>query len=114
MSKITAEEILSEVRVVISKAFRNKRTTPAWVTAFNVLNRLPSRDRLLADHGEPGKGSGNYHPASQVVKEALLMLHRSDEVAIDYLDANDEITVDVAGSLVRPGNPTVAIYRFIG
>lgn len=116
MSKITAGDIVQDVRNVVKSAFHGKRTTPAWVTAYQVLMRLPqaTRDRLISDHGEPGKGSGNYYPASQVVKDALLMLNRNDEVTIDYLDSNDEIGIKVPGGLIEPGNVTVAIYRYIG
>ena len=117
MSKITAEAILDEVRTVISQAFHGKRKTPAWVTAIQVFTRLHSatRTRLVTDHGEPGKDSGNYYPASQVVKDALLMLHRNDEVAVDYMDANGELLIaNPDGMPIVPSNVTVAIYRYIG
>lgn len=116
MSKITASDIVTEVRNVVSTAFHGQRKVPSWVTAYQVLIRLPdaTRTKLIADHGEPGKDSGNYYPASQVVKDALLMLARDGEVAIDYLDANNEISIDTPNGPVKPGNVTVAMYRFIG
>lgn len=116
MSKITAEEILDEVRDVIRHAFHGLRKTPSWVMAHQVLCRMSTvtHGRLVADHGESGLGSGNHFPGSQVVKQALLMLHKNEEVTIDYLDANNEISIDQPGGAIKPGNPTVAIYRYVG
>ena len=114
--KISAEEILKAVTEVISSAFHGSRTTPSWLMAIQVMNRLPVEIqlRLVADHGMPGKGSGNNHAGSHVVKDALLMLHRAGIVAVDYLDANGEVSIDCIDETVKPGDLTVAIYRFVG
>jgi len=100
----------------VSSAYRGKRSTPAWVTAYNVLNRLDGKvyTRLVADHGEPGKGAGSHHSAAQVVKQALQMLVKSEEVIVDYIDASDENWYDVHGVKIQPGNVTVGIYKFVG
>lgn len=113
---ISAEEILDEVRAIVRTAFHGKRLTPTWIMAHQVQARLPKAtyNRLIADHGEPGEGSGNSHASSHVVKDALLMLNKSGEVVIDYLDANHEILVIQPVGQVKPGDPTVAIYRYIG
>ena len=116
MSKISAEEILDQVRVIVSSAYRGKRSTPAWVTAYNVLNRLDGKvyTRLVDDHGEPGQGAGSHHSAAQVVKQALLMLAKNDEVIVDYIDAGNENWYEVHGTKIKPGNVTVGIYKFVG
>lgn len=116
MPKITAEEILDQVRIIVSTAYRGKRQTPAWVTAYNVLNRINSASytRLVADHGESGKGAGSHHSSAQVVKQALLMLAKNEEVIVDYIDASNENWYDVHGTKIQPGNVTVGIYKFVG
>lgn len=113
---ISAEEIVDEVREVVRTAFHGKRLTPTWVMAHQVQARLSKAtyDRLIADHGEPGEGSGNSHASSHVVKNALLMLNKAGEVVVDYLDANHEIFVAQPIGQVKPSDPTVAIYRYVG
>ena len=113
---ISAEEIVDEVRAIVSTAFHGKHKTPTWVMAHQVQARLPKAtyDRLIADHGEPGEGSGNSHASSHVVKDALLMLSKNGEVVIDYLDGNNEIFVSHPIGLRKPSDQTIAIYRYVG
>ena len=91
---------------------------PGWVSAYQVLNRLPDdvRDALIADEGgvggranDAGRGTG----AANAVMRVLCRLNEERMVDIDYFDAHNDTWFSVGSTtLIRPGNVTCAIYRW--
>src|SRR5690606_14313826 len=91
---------------------------PGWVTAHQVLNRLPDdvSDELVADEDGVGgrandadRGTG----AANAVMRVLRRLNDEGLVDIDYIDAYNDAWFSVGASmLIRPGNVTCAIYRW--
>lgn len=54
-------DIVDEVRQILSNANQGKGNSPKYMTAYQILNRLPSEisTRLIEERGLPGKGSGS-------------------------------------------------------
>ncbi|HEY2412165.1 MAG TPA: hypothetical protein VGI40_07985 [Pirellulaceae bacterium] len=77
-------DILSEVETVLKNARTGKGTEPAFLTAFQILERLPSqlRDQLIQERGLGGKGTGVAYAAPSVVSDAAEKL---PEIQISYL-----------------------------
>jgi len=116
MSKITAEEILDEVRAIMAKARNGSNGAHLYISSYNVLSRISALGyaTLVADHGPPGKGAGSHHSAAQVVKNALKMLSNNDEVEIIYAHSNGENWYEIHGEKIQPGNATIGMYRYVG
>lgn len=106
-------DVVEEVRAVLAAANRGKGHAPHFLTAYQILERLPHalRDQLISERGMPGEKAGVYHAAASVVKDALLHQLRS-EIEIAYFD-NVGASFDVAGSSVRGGYPVCGLYRLI-
>ena len=96
-----------------------KNATPAWVTVYQVLNRLPEdlRSELVRENGGFGgrandadRGTGAANAVMRVLKDI-----GSPLVQIDYLDAYHDASFAVGeGTWVQPGNVTCAIYKWVG
>lgn len=113
---IVAETLIDEVRSTLEKAFHGKNNTPAFLSTFQILNRITSRDELITQEGGAGgKGFGDKGGgAATVVKNTLRMLRTTGEVTTFYMDGNDEVQFLVAGKTITPGNQTFALHRFTG
>ena len=108
-------DLATAVIDVLRAAMHGKATEPGWVTAYQVLNRLPEtvRAELVREHGGYGgrandaeRGSGAANAVMRVLRD-----HRNVEVA--YLDAwNDSQFAVGEGTWIQPGNVTCAIYKW--
>jgi hypothetical protein len=106
---LTHGELATDVREVFRRASKGKGTRPQWLTAYQVLERLPQRDRLIAERGMPGEGAGVHHAAASVVRDSI-RLHLKSEVEVTFLDTRG-IRFEIAGVAVAAGFPVVALYR---
>lgn len=97
------------LKVLKEKGKKGRGEFPRGMMSYQVLDKLPNRDQLLADYGKPGKNSGIYFPASQVVSRALMRLERCGLVNFSYYSSAG-IYVLVAGKMVEPGYEVTAFY----
>jgi len=105
------------VRIMRDNTQHGTSQQRGWVTAYQVLNRLPVtvRDRLIVSKGGVGgrandadRGTG----AANAVMRVLLQLREEREVQIDYFDAHNDALFMVGSTTIQPGNVTCAIYRW--
>jgi hypothetical protein len=82
---------------------------PAFLTAYQILDRLPYRDELVAECAKGIRGSGAYHAAASMVREALVN-HLGAEVHFDFV-ATKGATWKVAQTLLEPRHEMAAVYR---
>ncbi len=112
-SRTTASQLLPAVRAVLSNAAK-ERGEYTFLTAHQILAELPRdvREKLIAEYGPAGGGVGNRYGASGPVAAVGVMLERSDEVEITFLDAR-RVRFDVPEQegLVSPSGPTLGLYR---
>jgi hypothetical protein len=111
---LTPSDILDEVRQILADAHRGKGRSPTSLTAYQILDRHPRRDKLIAERGMPGQQSptAQGYGAAQVVSDACQMLHSRDEVEITYTDSHGEL-FEVAGQAIRAGYAVTARYRLL-
>lgn len=111
-AEVRPEEIVEDVRRVLQGAARGKGPAPNYLTAYQILNRLPAdiRMRLVADHGRGGRGEGHHYAATGVVKNALKRLINENSVEIVYLDTGG-LQLIIDGEPVEAGNRVCALYR---
>lgn len=104
---LSPADIVGEVRAVLATAHRGKGDHPNYLTAFQILDRLPAvtRERLIRERGAGGAGTGVF-AAPSVVSRAARMA--GAEVA--YLDSVG-LSVQVAGQAVTPSYEVCAVYR---
>jgi hypothetical protein len=107
---IMPRDIVDQVRSVLQNANRGKGDIPNYLTAFQILERLPPqlRDQLIAERGIGGRGCGTSYAAPSVVSDAAEML--GEHVKIEYMDSTG-VSVQVAGQAVTPSNEVCALYR---
>ena len=108
---LEAGDIAGDVRQVLAAANAGKGEAPPFLTAYQILERLPAttRDRALAERGMPGAGAGVHYSAASLVKDAILH-HLRTEVEIACLD-NTGAAFEIEGRLVRGGYPVCGLYR---
>ena len=108
---LTPADIAPDVRNVLATANKGKGKEPHYLTAYQILDRLPAlvRDQLIVEKGLPGSGAGVYHAAATVVRHALLH-HLRGEVEYTYFD-NVGATFEVAGHQIRGGNSVCGLYK---
>jgi hypothetical protein len=102
-------DIVDDVRQVLLSAARGKGTTPNFLTAYQILARLPAgvRARLVAERGRGGRGEGTHFAATGVVMHALRSM---DDVDVVYLDTGGlQLLID--GEPVEAGNRVCGLYR---
>lgn len=106
MEGLKPSDIVGEVRAVLEKAHRGKGDRPNDLTAFQILERLPTaaRERLIDER--TGGGAGTAFAAPNVVSQAARMAGAE----VDYMDCAG-LSIDVAGQAVRPGFEVCALYR---
>jgi hypothetical protein len=109
MPNLMPTDIVDDVRRVLANAHAGKGTNPCFLTAFQILDRLPSaiRDRIIAERSIGGAGSGQSYAAPSVVSQAAEMV---PGVVIDYIDTRG-LTVTVAGRPLTPSYEVCGLYR---
>ncbi len=104
---------------VLKGAMHGKNEKPGWVTAYQVVNRLPKdiRAELLSKHdGAGGRKNGAERGTGAANAVMRIMLNHPD-VQISYFDAWHDtkfyVEIDDEGDhWVQPGNDTCAVYRW--
>ena len=109
MANLMPGDIADEVTQVLLGAARGKGAGPCFLTAYQVLDRLPqaTRDRLIAERTLGGTGSGVSYAAPSVVSDAA---ERLPGIEISWVDTRG-LSLRVAGQPVSPGYEICALYR---
>jgi len=89
---------------VLLKALRLKGSKSGFLTAFQILDRLPApiRDRLIAERTLDGIDA-----APNVIASAAAMV---PGVIMEFIDARG-ITVAIGNDAMSPGNGICGLYR---
>lgn len=91
---------------------RGQGTAPNYLTAYQILARLPGdlRAVLIAERGRGGRGHGTHYAAPSIVMTALRSLTRLGEVEVAYLDTGGlQLLID--DERVGAGNRVCGLYR---
>lgn len=112
MPNMKPSEICQDVETVLRKASKGKGTEPQFLTAYQILDRLPQaiRDRLVNERTLGGRGAGVRYSAASVVSDAA---EDVKGVQIAYVDTKG-LLLEVAGQQVNPGNRLCGMYRLPG
>lgn len=108
---ISRDQLVNTIGEVLQNAARGKGTRGHYLTAYQILRRLPeaTREALIAEYGPPGRGAGkNFTAVSRVAQVAREIAH------YDYLDAGGitfDGVEDDAEDPIRSGYPVIGIYR---
>ena len=104
-------DIVADVLRVLTRA-GGPGGGPHFLTAHQVLNRLPGRirSRLIRERGRAGAGSGHYYASASVVSDAAEMLMRRRRVDIEWLDTRG-LHLECGGETIQAGNASCALYR---
>ena len=108
MEELRPSDIVDAVRAVLAAARRGKGDRPNYLTAFQILDRLPAelRTRLVSERTPGGTGAGTVFAAPSVVSRAARMAGAE----VEYLDSVG-LSVQVAGQPVTPSYEVCAVYR---
>ncbi len=111
MPNLMPSDITAAVADILRSASRADGNHPYFLTAYQILNRLPQdiRTRLIRERTMGGRGAGVSYGAPSVVSDAAEML---PNIKIDYID-NRGIQVEVAGHTITPGFEVCGIYRLV-
>ena len=109
MPNLMPKDIAPLVAEVLRSASQADGEHPYFLTAYQILDRLPDdiRTRLIQERTLGGSGAGVRYGAPSVVSDAAEML---PNIRIDYID-NRGIQVQVAGQTITPGFEVCGIYR---
>jgi hypothetical protein len=102
-------DIVDEVRSVLLAAKSGKGHRPNFLTAFQILDRLPeaTRSRLISERTGGGEGAGVVFAAPSVVSHAARLI---PGVVVEYLDCVG-LAAQVAGHSVSPSFEVCGLYR---
>src|SRR3954454_14766131 len=109
MPDLMPSDIVDEVRRVLLEARRGKGNRPNFLTAFQILDRLPTeiRDRLIAERTGGGGGAGTTFAAPSVVSRAARSIAGVD---IEYMDSLG-LSVQVAAVPTATSDEVCGLYR---
>ncbi len=81
----TDTDVVHEIRRVLEHAAKGKGTHTHYVTAYQILDRLPRQMRadLIAQFGKSGAGVGDWQSAA---KHIANLIKGMGGVDVDYLD----------------------------
>lgn len=108
MEELQPSDIVEDVLAVLAAARRGKSDRPNFLTAFQILDRLPDplRARLVGERTAGGEDAGIVFAAPSVVSRAARMAGAE----VEYLDSVG-LSVQVAGRPVTPSYEVCAVYR---
>ena len=94
---------------VLEDAHQGKGSSPCFLTAYQILDRLPShlKNDLISERGLGGKGTGVQYSAASLVSDAAEMV---DGIEIDYLDT-DGLYLTINNKKVEAGFVVCGIYK---
>ena len=109
MSQLMPLDIVDEVREVLLRARKGKGDRPNFLTAYQILDRLPpaTRDRLIAERTGGGTGEGTMFGAPSVVSKAARLV---PGIVIEYMDSLG-LSVQIGGQPVTPSYEVCGLYR---
>lgn len=109
VANLMPSDIKAQVREVLESARKGKGDRPNYLTAFQILQRLPEtlKSRLIEERGIGGKGSGQSYAAPSVVSDAAELI---PDVEIDYIDSGG-LAITVADTAVLPSYEVCGLYR---
>jgi hypothetical protein len=104
--------IQDEVLYVLNHAKKGKGASPSFLTAYQILNRLPDpkKTTLINERGVGGKKHGKWDSASKQVALACRMLQRKRLIEIAYLDTK-EISITINKKIKDPSYIVCGLYR---
>lgn len=108
MPDLKPKDLVGAVRKVLLAAEKGGGK-PAFLTAYQILDRLPERTkrRLIRERGLGGKGTGHRYAAASVVSEAAQCVKG---VIVAYLDVK-EVMLTIDGQPVAPSPKVSGIFR---
>src|SRR5205823_5662411 len=85
VEELLPSDIVDEVRTVLAAARRGKGDRPNYLTAYQILDRLPetTRTRLIGERTGGGRDAGTVFAAPSVVSRAARMAGAE----VEYLDS---------------------------
>ena len=103
----------TDIRPQVEAVLRNAQVNTggrSYLTAYQILEQLPQqiKDRLIAERGSPGLGSGTYYAAANVVSDAAEMI---SGIEIAFLDTSSLKIILKNVTDITPGNRNVGLYR---
>src|SRR5260370_22968726 len=100
MANLMPSNIVDEVRQVLQSAIDAGRYGRCFLTAYQILERLPdsTRDRLIAERSRGGHGAGVHYAAPSVVSDAAEMLPGIEIMARD----SRGLTIQFAAQPITP------------
>ena len=103
-------DIIDDVRDVLLQAHQEKGSRPHYLTAYQILDRLPEnlRSQLIEERTLGGKDTGEHYSAASLVSDATELL--KPNIEIDYIDT-EGLSINIAGTLVNPGYEVCGLYR---
>lgn len=109
VSKLMPSDIAADVAEVLKNAARGDGNHPYFLTAYQILDRLPKdiRDRLINERTAGGHGAGTHYSAPSAVSDAAEML---PGIIVDYID-NRGLKAEIAGKTIEAGFEVCGIYR---
>jgi hypothetical protein len=101
-------DIVEEVRQVLLSAHQGKGTALTFLTAYQILDRLPEdiRARLIGERTEGGADAGTTFAAPSVVSRAARMAGAQ----VEYMDSIG-VSIQVAGQSLVPSYEVCGLYR---
>ena len=109
MPNLMPSDIVDEVEHVLVSAHCGKGTSPNYLTAFQILERLSpaTQDRVIAERTAGGANAGTTFAAPSVVSKAARLI---PGVQIEYMDCVG-LSVRIAGQDINPSNEVCGLYR---
>ena len=109
MDKLKPSEIVDEVREVLENASSGKGESPHYLTAYQILDRLPDalKDRIISERGPSGKGAGSHYSSASLISDAAELV---EDIEISYLDARG-LSMTVGNLGIQAGFEVCGIYR---
>ncbi len=108
MEELQPSDIVNEVRTVLAAARQGKGNRPNYLTAYQILDRLPeaTRARLIGERTGGGRDAGAVFAAPSVVSRAARMAGAE----VEYLDSVG-LSVQVSDRMVIPSFEVCGLYR---
>lgn len=106
---ISSDKLPPAILGVLTEAAKGRGTDPHYLTAYQILNRLPAalRQALEAEYGPSGKGAGHNHSAAAHLGKLAKSL---PGVESSYMDARG-LSFEIADTETSSGYPVIGIYR---
>lgn len=111
MAKVETAELSDAVLAVLANAATGRGSAPGYLTAYQILNRLPEvlRQLLVDAYGESGRSAGQ--PFGAATRVAQVADSLGPRVAKAYLDTGGLQFAVQQDDEVAAGYPLCALFR---